>query len=201
MRLKYICLIITFLSLIFIEGCSSKKSGNEDSDFFSTVKSLRGIEVDDNDLGIKFYPPKEWMMMQSSLSKKIESRTGIAKADDNFVYQPVYVFFNQTIGGFLSIGKVVTGDSSLTINSRINYYKGLISTKYKDNDLSIGNFTKSGIKFSQFRFKKENLVSLKIIFENTNNEIIQMDYTVPKENLEKSLASIKSSIGSVELLK
>ncbi len=192
-------IVLSLLGLFLIIKCSGGGSNQSDEDFYINDKSLLGIEVVDKDLGIKIQPPKDWILMPSSLSKKIEARNGMSNNQENFIYQPVYLFFNDSTGGVLSVGKVANVDSTLSKYSTINYYKSLLSTKYKNNDLTIGCFTKSNIAFSQFRFKKENLVSIKLIFENSHKEIIQADYSFPEVFANSVNDIVKSSIGSIEL--
>lgn len=199
---NYIYLLLYFsASLLFLLSCRKGKGDETDlSDFIAFDKSKLGIEVVDQSLGIKFYPPSGWDLKQSSISRKVESRGSTTNPNDNFFYQPIYVFFDNTTGGLLSVGKVETSDTTIIKSARLNYYKGLLNTKYKNNDLSIGNFVHSKIYFSQLKFRKENLFSYKIIFENSSGEIIQFDYTIPKDFLESTNISIKSSIGSIQPL-
>lgn len=195
---KYLSLICLAL-IILLPKCSKNNSERDDSSFYSTDTSKLGIEITDSDIGIKFSPPQNWILMPSSMSKKIESRSGAPSSPDNFIYTPAYVFFNNSTGGVLSVGKVVSSDSTLSKQAQMNYYKSLLSSKYQKNDLSFGKFTKSKISFFRFRFKKENLISIKLLFENSQKEIIQMDFSIPIANLEKSESLIKASIGSVKL--
>ncbi|NJD22027.1 MAG: hypothetical protein FIA82_05085 [Melioribacter sp.] len=186
-------------SILFLISCGKGKNDETDlSDFIAFDKSKLGIEVVDQNLGIKFFPPNGWELKQSSLSRKVESRGTTANPGDNFFYQPVYLFFNQTTGGLLSVGKVETNDTTLSKSARLNYYKGLLNTKYKSNDLTVGNFIHSKIYFSRFKFRKEKLISFKIIFENSTGDIIQFDYTIPMDFLENADLSIKSSVGSIQ---
>lgn len=195
-----ILLVFLFVpSLLFLMSCGKGKNDETDlSDFIAFDKSKLGIEVVDQNLGIKFFPPIGWELKQSSLSRKVESRGTTTNPNDNFFYQPVYLFFDQTTGGLLSVGKVETNDTTITKSARLNYYKGLLNTKYKSNDLTIGNFIHSKIYFAQFKFRKEKLHSYKIIFENSTGDIIQFDYTIPMDFLENADLSIKSSVGSIQ---
>lgn len=186
-------------SFLFLISCGKGKNGESDlSDFVAFDKSKLGIEVMDQDLSIKFFPPKGWELKQSSISRKVESRGSSTNPNDNFFYKPIYIFFDNTTGGLLSVGKVATNDTTILKSARLNYYKGLLNSKYKNNNLSVGNFIHSKIYFTQLRFQKENLISFKIIFENSTGEIIQFDYTIPKDFLENSDVSIKSSVGSIQ---
>jgi hypothetical protein len=190
---------LPILGLFLLIKCSGEGTDKSGEDFYINDQSLLGIEVIDKDLGIKILPPKNWILMPSSLSKKIEARNGMNNNQDNFIYQPVYLFFNDSTGSVLSVGNVLTVDSTLSKYSAINYYKSLLSTKYKNNDLTIGSFTKSNIAFTQFKFKKENLVSIKLIFENSRHEIIQADYSFPQLYANSLDGLIKASVGSIQL--
>lgn len=186
------------LSTVLFFSCGKGDSLQDDSDYFTFDKSLHGIEVVDQELGIKYFPPKNWELQQSMISKKTESRDS-SNPNDKFIYSPTYVFFDDSTGGFLSVGKVVTSDTMLAKGARLNFYKGLISSKYKNESLIIGNFIHSKIYFSQIKFEKYNLVSFKLLFLNANNEILEFDYTIPSKFFEGTEPSIKSSIGSIRL--
>lgn len=190
---------LVFLLFAILFACGDKKKGGEPGEFFNLNKLNLGIEVSDQELGIKFSPPKDWQLMPASISRKVESRSTV-KQSDNFVYQPTYVFFNDSTGGLLSVGKVVTKDSTLAKSARLNYYKGLLSSKLKNNALGISAFVNSKINFTQFKIQKENLYSFKIIFENSSGEIIQFDYTIPAKFLDNTQIFMKSSIGSIGLM-
>lgn len=190
-KLNYIFILF---SIPFIFSCSGK-SDKSDSDFFLTNKNEIGIELIDQDLGVKFNPPKDWELTPSSLSKKIENK---ASAGDGFIYQPVYLFFNRSNLGVLSAGKIISADSTLSGSAQLNYYKSFLAEKYKNSELTLGNFTHSKLNFTQVKYEKENLISYKIFFISSRNIIVQFEYSIRKENLDANLASIKSSIGSIK---
>lgn len=194
---KYFSALLLAASVILI-SCSKSRNGEADaSDYFSFDTSKLGMEVVDQDMGIKFYPPMKWELRQTQISKKIESRGAAVKPEDNFVYKPTYVFFNDSTNGLLSVGKVETKDTTIAKSAQLNFYKGLMATKYKDNHLVSTAFVHSKIYFSQLKLEKENLTSFKILFENSKQEIIELDYTIPSKYFESSYPFIKSSIGSI----
>lgn len=194
---RYFSALLLAASVILI-SCSKSKNGEADaSDYFSFDTSKLGMEVVDQDMGIKFYPPMKWELRQTQISKKIESRGAAVKPEDNFVYKPTYVFFNDSTNGLLSVGKVETKDTTIAKSAQLNFYKGLMATKYKDNHITSVTFVHSKIYFSQLKLEKENLTSFKILFENSKQEIIELDYTIPSKYFESSYPFIKSSIGSI----
>ncbi len=194
---KYL-LIISLL--LFASSCADKnKSESETTKFYSLDGSKLGIEIADKELRIKFNPPIGWDLMHTAISKKTESQ-GAANSEDSFIYQATYVFFNDSTGGLLSVGKVITSDSSLAKNTRLNFYKGFLTSKHKNEKLSVNNFVHSSIGFTQFKFVKESLISYKIVLENAGGEIIQFDYIIPADYSKSEQPSIKSSIGSIRLM-
>jgi hypothetical protein len=197
---KLFAQVISFFLMLVLFSCGKGKNNNEEQENFSVDKSLLGIEVVDADLGIKFNSPVNWNLRQTMISRKIESRGDISNPGSSFIYQPTYVFFNDSTGALLSIGKVITSDSTLSRSEKINYYKGLISAKTPKNILSSTSFINSKIYFSQFKIQKENLISFKLIFENLKGEIIQFDYSIRSDYLDGMQQSIKSSIGSIRFM-
>jgi len=198
----YFLIVLLFVSsFLFLISCGKgKNDGTDLSNFIAFDKSKLGIELVDQSMGIKFSPPNGWELKQSSISRKVESRGSTTNPNDNFFYQPIYVFFDNTTGGLLSVGKVETSDTTISKSARLNYYKSLLNKKYKINDLEVGNFVHSKIYFTQLKFRKENLISYKIIFENSSGDLIQFDYTIPKDFLENVNLSIKSSVGSIQTM-
>lgn len=187
----FIAVIILFIS------CGGKNSSNELTEFFTFDKKNIGIEVSDTDLGIKFNPPLEWELIPSSLSKKMEIRNN---PSDGFIYQPVYVFFNKSNGAVLSCGFVNSTDSTASKGSILNFYKGLITTKYKKANLVLSTFVHSRISFNMIQFDKENLTAYRLFFQNQYGQILQFEYSLGKDSLDLVLPAIKASIGSIRLI-
>jgi hypothetical protein len=191
---------IPLLIVIIFAGCKSQPKVSDYTDYFSNDKTKLGVEVTDQDLGIKFFPPSGWELKPTLISKREIGGSRSAKDAGNFTYIPIYVFFNDTTSGLFSVGKVEGGDSSLTKSARLNYYKSALADKYKENKLAIGSFINSGIAFTHIKLEKENLVSIKLLFMNHNGEVIQFDYTVPAIRLPRVIDAIKASIGSIKFM-
>lgn len=194
--------IIPLLILMVLICCKGNESDWYSGDFYSNDHTKLFSEIIDVDLGIKFNPPLNWVIQSAELSKKIESSNKIIGAGQkSFSYSPVYLFFNKQTGSLLSVGFVEYSDSSDNMGTNLVNYKNLITNKYRNDKLSIGSFTKSTIKFSQFKSEKENFVNYKIIFNNSANKIIQFDCTIQKDNLNTEREFLKAAIGSIQLLK
>lgn len=197
MKKELLNILLLLSSMLIFNFCGKEGSEESETDFYLFDKSKIGISVADQELGIKFSPPKNWELTPASLSKKIESRNN---QGDTFVYQPIYVFFDDSTGSLLSVGKVTPTDSTMSIGSRLNFYKSMLIKKYEDQESDFDSFVHSKISFNQLRLQKENLVSFKIFFQNKQFEIIQLEYTLRKENFSGDDPYIKSSIGSIKFL-
>jgi len=191
---------ITILILNLLAGCKSKPEVSDNADYFSNDKTKLGIEVTDQELGIKFFPPLGWELKPTMISKRLIGGSRSVKDTGNFSYIPIYVFFNDTTSGLFSVGKVEGGDSSLTKSARLNYYKSALAEKYKENKIVIGSFINSRIAFTHIKLEKENLVSIKLLFMNQNGDLIQFDYTVPANRLPHAIDAIKASVGSIKFM-
>lgn len=202
MKINTKILAVIFLSLIMI-GCKSNEEGGWfNADFYNNDLEKIAPEIVDEALGCKFNPPVNWLFQSAELSRKIESKNNLQdNGQKSFTYSPAYLFFNDSTGSLLSIGRVEYSDSVSTIENLVTSYKNLLSNKLKNEKLSIGSFTKSGIKFAQFKSEKGNFVNYKIFFPTGSGKLIQLDCTIRKENLETELNYLKASVGSIELIR
>lgn len=198
MKINKLRYLILLLSGLLIYSCGGKQTGEDSTELFSFDKTLIGVEVSDADLGIKFNPPLDWELMPSSLSKKMEMRNN---PSDGFIYQPVYVFFNKSNGSLLSSGLVSSTDSLASKNCVLNFYKGLLTAKYKNSNLALSTFVHSRITFNLIKFDKENLTAYKLFFPNNSGQIVQLEYSFRKDSLDSVSPAIKASIGSIRLVK
>lgn len=179
--------------LIFVVSCS--KNQKDDDVNFIIDSSKVDLEINDKDLGISFNPPKNWDLQTATLSKKMESNFS-----ENFFYQPIYLFFDKSTSSILSVGKVTSSDTLISKSAQINYYKNLLVKKYNSYNVKSSSFSNNNLTFNKIMFEKENLISYKIIFVNEELEIIQFDFSLPKNQYENLLSFIHASIGTIKKL-
>ncbi len=194
MKILFTCFVLVLFS------CDGENLEEEYTEFYRLNESRLGIEIIDEELGIKFKPPGNWNLMPSELSRKTESQMK-NPFEKNFSYQPVYLFFNDSSGTLLSIGYVEHPDSLMNPSVKLNHYKNLLSNKFKADELAVSNFKHSDIRFSQFKNERGNFINYKIIFSNIKKDIIQFDCTIPKKDFEDEAILLKACIGSINLIK
>lgn len=195
---------ILFISLLFLfYYCGeNKKSKNDITDISTFDKSKLAAEIIDSKLGIKFNPPLNWSLKPAELSKKNESKSRMISSDEiNFVYHPIYLFFNDSTMSLMSVGYVDCIDTSMNPSEKFNYYKNVISNKWQSNNIEIGSLSHSKINFSKFKYEIGDFVNYKIVFMNLKNTIIVFDCTIRKNKIDNELEALKSAIGSIELIR
>ena len=197
--MKYIIKYILFVLLTFYFIACDEKVQN-DKDPSELAPSLSDEIVIDEDLNISYQIPSNWEQMPASLSEKFVARLSGKDKNNLIVYSPKSFYYDQTSASLLRVGKVSLKDNSLpealTIENYISQFK-----KY-NTDLTVesGTLQLNPIKIIQLKIEKGKHVSYKIIFQNNLKEIIQLDFSVTKENINKFKSSIYASIHSIKLL-
>lgn len=193
-------LSLSTLIVTFLLGCSPGDEGNAGSELVFNVDSTQiAGEVFISELNVKFNPPKDWNEISSDLSEKVINELGKNKNSGNsFRYKPQKIFLEKDNHSLLSVGYVEKIDTSIHGNILLAY-ESAIKTSLKEKEYKEGKFTKDGIGITQFLIQKENLISFKLLFLNSSNELIQFDYASQQENYENNLRGIESSIGTIQL--
>jgi len=111
---KILAVILLIISII---GCKSKEdAGWFNAEFYNNDLEKIAPEIVDELLGCKFNPPVNWLFQSAELSRKIESKNNLQdNSQQSFTYSPSYLFFNDSTGSLLSIGKVEYSGSVSTI--------------------------------------------------------------------------------------
>lgn len=202
MKKKNLHLLILFTVLLVVSACGNKDDGMDYVEFYKLNESKLAAEVIDQTLEIGFKPPMNWSLMPAELSRKTETHLrNNNPQEQQFAYQPVYLFFNDSTGSLMSVGFVDYPDTVLNSVVKLNYYKNLLSKKYQGNKLVVSNFSHTNISFSQFKNEKGNFINYKIIFSNPQSNIVQFDCTIPAKHLEEELNLLKACIGSIKLVR
>ena len=192
---QYISLI--FLTLFFISCGGEDKNKNDSSELKG---ALNDVAIIDENLNISYQIPLNWNQMPASLTEKFVARLSGKEKNNLIVYTPKSFYYDQESSSLLRVGNVSLKDKSvpelLTIENYIQQFQ-----KY-NTDLTIerNKVKLNQIEIIQLKIEKGNHISYKIIFQNKVREIIQLDFSITKENINKFKSSIDASIKSIKLL-
>jgi len=190
-------ILLALITIIFF-SCDGKENNVQDPS--ELASSLNDKIVVDESLNISYQFPLNWEQMPASLSEKFVARLSGKDKNNLIVYTPKSFYYDQTSSSLLRVGKVSLKDNSLpellTIENYINQFE-----KY-NTGLTIERSTLqlNQTEIIQLKIEKGKHVSYKIIFQNNLKEIIQLDFSVTKENISKFKSSIDASIKSIKLL-
>lgn len=190
---------ILLAAVLMIAGCG--KNGSDDDggvDFYSDDISKTGMEVSDQVIGIKFNPPADWNLKSTEIASRVAARNAMS---GTFVFKPLYLFFNDSTGSILNIGKVENGDTLKTADQKFETYKNLTGSNLHKEKISLNTFSHNGIVFTRYRIEKGNLISNRLIFRNTGGEILQFEYTSPKAQYQAEYPAVISSVGSIKKIR
>lgn len=196
---RYFYILITLLFILLFSSCDEDKIPSKI--FFSQENAFLSPKTTDFDLGITFASPIKWDLRNTEISKRIEGRGNTKGFDGDFIFSPSYVYFDDSTNSVLSLGKVIPPDSLVENPQVMNIYSQiLVSKKSIETDYEIDQFSKDGIKFTQFSIDRGTIVSKRIVFQNKFNDIIQFEYTSRKNFFDSEYQKILQSIGSITLL-
>lgn len=169
--------------------------------FYSTKTTDLAQKTTDFDLGIIFNSPKNWDLRSTEISRRIENKRGYKGIKGEFIYEPSYVFFDDSTTSVLSLGRVEPPDSLKGRSGLLNFYSQiLVSKEIGENDNEVDQFVKDEIKFTQFTLDRGSIISKRLVLQNKFDDLIQFEYTSRKNFFDSEYQKILQSIGSIILL-
>lgn len=195
MKLLFKIFFLSVTLFIFI-SCEDEKS--PEVTFYSFETSELTDKTTDFNLSITFRSPLNWDLRTSEISKRTDKSKGII---GEFVYNPSYLFFDDSTTSVLNLGKVITPDSLKGREDVLNIYSQiLVSKQSSELDYKVDQFAKDEIKFTQFSIDQGSIISKRLIFQNKFQDIIQFEFTSKAAFFNSEYEKIKQSIGSIQLL-
>ncbi|KUG27068.1 hypothetical protein ASZ90_003084 [hydrocarbon metagenome] len=193
---RYLKILILPLILIIFLSCEDERT--PEKIFYATeINQLTEKTIDIN-IGITFRAPNNWDLRSSEISKRVERSKGII---GEFVYNPSYIFFDDSTTSVLNLGKVIPPDSLLGREDVLNIYSQILVSKHANElEYEVDQFAKDGIKFTQFSIDQGSIISKRLIFQNKFQDIIQFEFTSKATLFNSEYEKIKQSIGSITLL-
>ena len=191
--------IVIILLIISLFGCAKEQATTQYAEVAFTVDyTLLSQEYISSETSISFNPPKNWKQVSSQLMISIKENTQTMRDSSNIIIEPVNVFLDneRSFTCFLSII-----DNELSDDSIINKYIAEFKLKNQDLKINEGLFAHNDLNFHQLSFSKDDIVTIKLIAENSLNKTFMIDYILPLKFYEEELRSIESSIGTIKSFK
>jgi hypothetical protein len=152
-------------------------------------------------LGFRFNPPKNFDPISDSLFTEIQNNLlKMEEESGEFSLDIINIFLHDSTKSFCSISQLQIKDSEGSLNSSMPQYRNYLEKELSGLSVTMADFMKDNIHMYQFLIQGPDRIQFKLDFITIKNIIIQIDYVVPKNDYEKMVQSIESSIGSINLL-
>ena len=190
--------VMVFIIMFTLIAC--EKDVHKTEKVETNIKLLNDEIIIDESLNISYKTPLNWDEMPASLSEKIVARLGGKNKNNLILYSPKSFYYNNNSSSLLRVGKVSLKESTNPDLLKLDSYFELFK-KYNPkliverNDIHLKQ-----LEIMELKIEKGNLISFKIVFNNKTKEIIQLDFSISKENLSQLKPSIDASIKSIILL-
>lgn len=194
---KYYTFLITITLLALLLSCDSKK---EITPQLEKEEILLSEVIIDETLNISYQLPLNWDEMPASLSEKLVGRINKKGEDEFIVYNPKSYYYNNLNSSLLRIGEIKFQNNFINDSLSIDTYTNLFQKYNNDLEIDNSNIVNNNIRIRQMKIVKGNLLSFKFLFKNTNNEIIQFDFSIKNEDYSITYPIIIASIKSIKLL-
>ena len=193
-------IILSTISLLFLFSCSEEKTPVTELSF-NVDSTLLAPENKFDSLGFRFNPPKNFDPISDSLFTEIQNNLlKMEEESGEFSLDIINIFLHDSTKSFCSISQLQIKDSEGSLNSSMPQYRNYLEKKLSGLSVTMADFMKDNIHMYQFLIQGPDRIQFKLDFMTIKNIIIQIDYVVPKNDYEKMVQSIESSIGSINLL-
>ncbi len=193
-------IILSTISLLFLFSCSEEKTPVTELSF-NVDSTLLAPENKFDSLGFRFNPPKNFDPISDSLFTEIQNNLlKMEEESGEFSLDIINIFLHDSTKSFCSISRLQIKDSEGSLNSIMPQYRNYLEKKLSGLSVTMADFMKDNIHMYQFLIQGPDRIQFKLDFMTIKNIIIQIDYVVPKNDYEKMIQSIESSIGSIKLL-
>ena len=193
-------IILSTISLLFLLSCSEEKTPVTELSF-NVDSTLLAPENKFDSLGFRFNPPKNFDPISDSLFTEIQNNLlKMEEEGGEFSLDIINIFLHDSTKSFCSISRLQIKDSEGSLNSSMPKYRNYLEKKLSGLSVTMADFMKDNIHMYQFLIQGPDRIQFKLDFMTIKNIIIQIDYVVPKNDYEKMVQSIESSIGSINLL-
>lgn len=200
MQKKSFLIVVSVVIIFLFQFCSGEEN-KEVSEYYSLDSVQVASVIPDFNLGIEFKSPQNWKKRAAEISSKVETKGIYDGHLGQFVYEPSYLFFDDSTLSVLAMGKIVPPDSLVENSNILNLYaQALSATQKNKQEYTVDQFEKDNIRFTIFTINRANIISKRLIFQNKFNDIIQFEYTTRADAYQSEEEKIKQSIGSIGLL-
>lgn len=182
-----------FILLLLVAACGPSESDGPEELSFNVDPALLGDAFTED--GFTVRPPAGWNASPhealAEANALLRTRAGGAVASTL-----VALFRDDDMGGHMTVGRY--GDhAGASRDSIVSVHGKRLRESARDGDVRQARFSHSGCEIDQFMIMDPQTVVVTLFAYHPRHPLYQLDYAVPRESYEVTLAALESSIGSI----
>ena len=187
-------LLIILISMALLNCTKDKTKEKPETLIFNVDSLLIGEQYTNTEIGISFYPPKEWNQISSDLMVSIEQ--SLQEMEDSsavdIILQNVFLNQKNSCICFLSTFQKTMPAAQIRDAYLTELYAGDIQ-----GSVTEGSYLHNGFNIRQLIHVQDDQVTIKLICISDDEHIFLLDYIVPSQFYGQNIRSIESSIGTL----
>lgn len=195
------CIVPCVCAFVFLFGCSDRDEspGPGAKEVMFNVDSTRiQSAYQPDDYGFSLHPPEGWDRISGDLLENVrQSLQPYLDVADTFHIRPLQFFLHPDRRSLLVVSHISASDTSAASPELIDRYTEAVRTAFALNNIKEDRYTKTGISIIQYLLQKDDNVIFKILFTDSKERLIQLDYVVPRTAYPEESRAIESSIGTL----
>ena len=187
-------LLIILISIVLLNCTKDKTKEKPETLTFNVDSLLIGEQYTNTEIGISFYPPKEWNQISSDLMVSIEQ--SLQEMEDSsavdIILQNVFLNQKNSCICFLSTFQKTMPAAQIRDAYLTELYAGDIQ-----GSVTEGSYLHNGFNIRQLIHVQDDQVTIKLICISDDEHIFLLDYIVPSQFYRQNIRAIESSIGTL----
>ncbi|MDD5067475.1 MAG: hypothetical protein PHF84_10575 [bacterium] len=161
---------------------------------FRIDPALLGESYENFQAGVKLYMPAGWSSISQEEFSLINKKIKPGPAEK---IRPLRFYYNRDRTSFCMISRFLKKEKIKEIKDR--YQKELPGSS-PGSTVRFGSFYKENIQIHQFQIWNDKVITVKLLFTDRENTVIELDYVLSLQAYKKEIKAIESSIGSISLI-
>ena len=182
-------------------GCDSpdtKKQAYETL-VFKVDETLLEPPVMDATLRIEIAAPKNWKKIDDSMLAQVVNKLDIQPTPQDLQITSRWIFLNETSRAMCLVSRLngveIAPDETLLKNLKTAY-----RNQFPKATVQGTVFMKNAFRIHQLMVIATDFVHIKLICDEPETLVFEVDYRVPRDVYQMELRAIESSIGSINLI-
>jgi hypothetical protein len=186
------------LAFLTLAGCGRETGSDSPAELeFEVIPDYLGEPYET--AGIEFRPPFGWLPLDDSQREQVAEALIQEQSEDRFNLEIIEIFLHTETLSFVALSAIARDGSRIAEKDEyIESFEAALGPTADDNLRARGTFLLNGMEVTQLRYLRNGRVSFTLIFSSPNEDVMQLDYSIPAAAYEDEGIKLESSIGTLQ---